>query len=495
MSDDEKRKTDVDDMPADGPFDRQPDPLDRDPLAEDEERRLKAIGGDYNEALSRIKSMTYEEVKEVFNTVARKHLRALEKIADKRPLKPAEADDVRRIREYFHITEARVSVSAAEVQTVEKAPIPADIWKRRRILFPAKSTPKKKTVWATIPETGEKYVSFTAEYGGKIITHRGIVPADVEEKDLPKFGELTDRIYKASVFFQKAQIQKTDSVAWPYVSKAELLRALKFSEDRIENPGKLSKLIDSAFMTLAFFTYEIKDKKTGEVESVAHILDWRRDLAGRGFYFKLNDDHTGLILALMRGERPGRHYIGYPQALLADVPKERRGIFEELVSLAGLKRPHPVFIRTILTKWAGLSIAEAKKKSSAGIDQFLVPIFKEAIERDLIAGYNVEKKSMSNPNRLECKIEFSMPRRKKHHDVDADLLAAMMETWGPEASLFEAGDELEKRRAAKRRQFAATIGKHGPATIRRHFDQAKADPEGEALFWRLVEDSDDGGKV
>jgi len=148
-----------------------------------------------------------------------------------------------------------------------------------------------------------------------------------------------------------------------------------------------------------------------------------------------------------------------------------------------------------LTKWAGLSIAEAKKKSSAGIDQFLVPIFKEAIERDLIAGYNVEKKSMSNPNRLEWKIEFSMPRRKKHHDVDADLLAAMMETWGPEASLFEAGDELEKRRAAKRRQFAATIGKHGPATIRRHFDQAKADPEGEALFWRLVEDSDDGGKV
>ena len=364
------------------------------------------------------------------------------------------------------------------------APVPWDYWKRRRILFPIKSSRKSSLGWVSLP-SGERVISTTADFGNKTVTHRGFIPAGVSEKDLPKFGDLTEKIYRASIFFQKAQVRQTNSVTWPHVTKADLLRVLGYNEDQTTRGGKILSLIDQAYMTLAYFTFEIKDKKSGLVEAVDHILSWRRDTEGHGFYFKLNDAHTRLILSLARGEKLGQAYAGIPIWLLhEDIPNAKRGIFEELISLGGLKRPYPVFVKTILVKWAGLKEAVVNDMSSrAAISDYLTPILLEAKDRGLIKDYAYDLKTTRTDNPLNYKILFGFHYKKRQYAVDAGLLAAMIELWD-QPLLFDNKSTAEKTSEKRRAQLTAVIKKHGPGTISRIFDETKND--GEAAFWRYL---------
>lgn len=433
-----------------------------------------------------LKSITYDEVSELFKIAAREREAEIVAAGAVRPLTEGEADDLKRIRGYFEIHEGHVHVKAAAAEAEEIAPVPYDYWKRLPMLFPKKSSRKAVMSWATLP-SGELVVSTTADYGGKTVTYRGFIPSGVSEKDLPKFGELTNRIYKASIFFQKAQVQKTNNVAWPHVTKAELLKFLKYSDKEISRGGKIFKLIDQAYMTLAFFTFEIKDKRTGQVEEVDHILSWRRDMEGRGFYFKLNDDHTRLIMGLAQGRADAGRYVGLPLWLLREpMPDARRGIFEALVSLGGLVRPYPVLIKTILREWAGMKEADVKKLSEeAKIAPFLSPVLEDAKGRGLIRSWEYERQSTKNRDALSWKIQFYFSAKQKTHAADPDLLAAMLELWG-QADLFTDPAEAEKRRKKKRDIFAATIKKHGAAAVRRIFEETKDAEDGENAFWRAL---------
>mgnify|MGYP007068780597 FL=1 len=252
-----------------------------------------------------LRGVTFDEAQGLFDRAARARLAELSAAADQRTLTDAEAEGLKRIRDHFDIKERRVVVKAVDAMREDVAPVPWDYWKRRRILFPIKSSRKSSLGWVSLP-SGERVISTTADFGNKTVTHRGFIPAGVSEKDLPKFGDLTEKIYRASIFFQKAQVRQTNSVTWPHVTKADLLRVLGYNEDQTTRGGKILSLIDQAYMTLAYFTFEIKDKKTGLVDEIDHILSWRRDTEGRGFYFKLNDAHTRLILSLARGERLGQ---------------------------------------------------------------------------------------------------------------------------------------------------------------------------------------------
>lgn len=441
-----------------------------------------------------VRKLTPAAALEVWDHAMRERLIELSAPGSRGQLSEKEADALRRIKDYlenFEIKDRRVVIKAADALGEDVAPIPWGYWKRRGILFPKKSSPKTAMTWTTL-ENGERVVSTTADIGNKVVTHRGFIPAGVSEKDLPKLGNLTTDIYRASVFFQKAQIRQTNSVTWPHVTKGELLKFLGYDEKQRTRGGKILELIDQAYQTLAFFTFEIKDKKTGQIEEVDHILSWRRDMEGRGFYFKLNDDHTRLILALARGEKIEGHYAGLPLWLLREnMTPAKRGIFEELISLAGLQRPYPVFIKTILTKWAGLSEAEAKRKNSAlALTEFLIPILNEAQDKGLIKGYAYDPRSARINNHLEWKILFSFHYKKKHYAVDPGLFAAMMELWG-QPTLFDDREEAEKRREKKREQFTAIIKKHGAGQIGRIFEATKA--EGEGAFWQKVKGDEGAG--
>jgi hypothetical protein len=431
-----------------------------------------------------LKGFTFDEAQGFFDRAARARLEELSAAADQRTLSEAEAVDLKRIKDHFDIKERRVVVKAVDAMREDIAPIPWDFWKRRRILFPVKSSRKSDLGWVTLP-TGERVVSTTADLGNKTVTHRGFIPAGISEKDLPKFGELTEKIYRASIFFQKAQVRQTNSVTWPHVTKADLLRVLGYKEEQTTRGGKILNLIDQAYMTLAYFTFEIKDKKTGIVEEVDHILSWRRDTEGHGFYFKLNDAHTGLILSLARGEKHGLAYAGIPIWLLRDdMTDAKRGIFEELISLGGLTRPYPVFIKTILLKWAGLKAPVVKNMNSgAELSEYLLPILTEAQDKGLIKGYEYDLKSTRDGNPLNWKILFSFNYKKKHFAVDPDLLAAIMERWG-QPTLFDDREDNEKMTEKRRSQFTAVMKKHGPGKISRLFEETKT--EGEAAFWRYL---------
>ena len=431
-----------------------------------------------------LRGVTFDEAQGLFDRAARARLAELSAAADQRTLTDAEAEDLKRIRDHFDIKERRVVVKAVDAMREDVAPVPWDYWKRRRILFPIKSSRKSSLGWVSLP-SGERVISTTADFGNKTVTHRGFIPAGVSEKDLPKFGDLTEKIYRASIFFQKAQVRQTNSVTWPHVTKADLLRVLGYNEDQTTRGGKILSLIDQAYMTLAYFTFEIKDKKSGLVEAVDHILSWRRDTEGHGFYFKLNDAHTRLILSLARGEKLGQAYAGIPIWLLhEDIPNAKRGIFEELISLGGLKRPYPVFVKTILVKWAGLKEAVVNDMSSrAAISDYLTPILLEAKDRGLIKDYAYDLKTTSTDNPLNYKILFGFHYKKRQYAVDAGLLAAMIELWD-QPLLFDNKSTAEKTSEKRRAQLTAVIKKHGPGTISRIFDETKND--GEAAFWRYL---------
>ncbi|MCX6566910.1 MAG: hypothetical protein NTW38_10915 [Candidatus Aminicenantes bacterium] len=431
-----------------------------------------------------LRGVTFDEAQGLFDRAARARLAELSAAADLRTLTEAEAEDLKRIKDHFDIKERRVVVKAVDAMREDVAPVPWDYWKRRRFLFPIKSSRKASLDWVALP-SGERVVSTTADFGNKTVTHRGFIPAGVSEKDLPKFGELTEKIYRASIFFQKAQVRQTNSITWPHVTKADLLRVLGYNEDQTTRGGKILGLIDQAYMTLAYFTFEIKDKKSGLVEAVDHILSWRRDTEGHGFYFKLNDAHTRLILSLARGEKLGLAYAGIPIWLLhEDIPDAKRGIFEELISLGGLKRPYPVFIKTILVKWAGLKEAAVNNMySGATLSEYLLPILDDAKDRGLIKDYAYDLKSTRDANPLNWKILFSFYYKKRQYAVDPNLLAAMMELWG-QPSLFDNKSTAEKTTEKRRAQLTAVIKKHGPGTISRIFDETKNDSE--AAFWRYL---------
>ncbi len=431
-----------------------------------------------------LRGVTFDEAQGLFDRAARARLAELSAAADQRTLTDAEAEDLKRIRDHFDIKERRVVVKAVDAMREDVAPVPWDYWKRRRILFPIKSSRKSSLGWVSLP-SGERVISTTADFGNKTVTHRGFIPAGVSEKDLPKFGDLTEKIYRASIFFQKAQVRQTNSVTWPHVTKADLLRVLGYNEDQTTRGGKILSLIDQAYMTLAYFTFEIKDKKSGLVEAVDHILSWRRDTEGHGFYFKLNDAHTRLILSLARGEKLGQAYAGIPIWLLhEDIPNAKRGIFEELISLGGLKRPYPVFVKTILVKWAGLKEAVVNDMSSrAAISDYLTPILLEAKDRGLIKDYAYDLKTTRTDNPLNYKILFGFHYKKRQYAVDAGLLAAMIELWD-QPLLFDNKSTAEKTSEKRRAQLTAVIKKHGPGTISRIFDETKND--GEAAFWRYL---------
>jgi len=431
-----------------------------------------------------LRGFTFDEAQGLFDRAARARLAELTAAADQRALSEAEAEDLKRIRDHFDIKERRVVVKAVDAMREDIAPVPWDYWKRRRFLFPVKSSRKADLGWVALP-SGERVVSTTADFGNKTVTHRGFIPAGISEKDLPKFGELTERIYRASIFFQKAQVRQTNSVTWPHVTKADLLRVLGYNEDQTTRGGKILGLIDQAYMTLAYFTFEIKDKKTGRVEEVDHMLSWRRDTEGHGFYFKLNDAHTRLILSLARGEKLGLAYAGYPIWLLhEDMPDTKRGIFEELISLGGLRRPYPVFLKTILVKWAGLKESAVKNMSSgATISEYLIPIFNEAKDKGLIKDYSYELASTRNPNPLNWKILFSFYYKRRQYPVDPDLLAAILEAWA-QPMLFDKKISTEKTTERRRAQLTAIIKKHGPGNISRVFEETKG--QGEAAFWRCL---------
>lgn len=431
-----------------------------------------------------LRGVTFDEAQGLFDRAARARLAELSAAADQRTLTDAEAEGLKRIRDHFDIKERRVVVKAVDAMREDVAPVPWDYWKRRRILFPIKSSRKSSLGWVSLP-SGERVISTTADFGNKTVTHRGFIPAGVSEKDLPKFGDLTEKIYRASIFFQKAQVRQTNSVTWPHVTKADLLRVLGYNEDQTTRGGKILSLIDQAYMTLAYFTFEIKDKKSGLVEAVDHILSWRRDTEGHGFYFKLNDAHTRLILSLARGEKLGQAYAGIPIWLLhEDIPNAKRGIFEELISLGGLKRPYPVFVKTILVKWAGLKEAVVNDMSSrAAISDYLTPILLEAKDRGLIKDYAYDLKTTRTDNPLNYKILFGFHYKKRQYAVDAGLLAAMIELWD-QPLLFDNKSTAEKTSEKRRAQLTAVIKKHGPGTISRIFDETKND--GEAAFWRYL---------
>lgn len=431
-----------------------------------------------------LRGVTFDEAQGLFDRAARARLAELSAAADQRTLTDAEAEDLKRIRDHFDIKERRVVVKAVDAMREDVAPVPWDYWKRRRILFPIKSSRKSSLGWVSLP-SGERVISTTADFGNKTVTHRGFIPAGVSEKDLPKFGDLTEKIYRASIFFQKAQVRQTNSVTWPHVTKADLLRVLGYNEDQTTRGGKILSLIDQAYMTLAYFAFEIKDKKSGLVEAVDHILSWRRDTEGHGFYFKLNDAHTRLILSLARGEKLGQAYAGIPIWLLhEDIPNAKRGIFEELISLGGLKRPYPVFVKTILVKWAGLKEAVVNDMSSrAAISDYLTPILLEAKDRGLIKDYAYDLKTTRTDNPLNYKILFGFHYKKRQYAVDAGLLAAMIELWD-QPLLFDNKSTAEKTSEKRRAQLTAVIKKHGPGTISRIFDETKND--GEAAFWRYL---------
>ena len=431
-----------------------------------------------------LRGVTFDEAQGLFDRAARARLAELSAAADQRTLTDAEAEGLKRIRDHFDIKERRVVVKAVDAMREDVAPVPWDYWKRRRILFPIKSSRKSSLGWVSLP-SGERVISTTADFGNKTVTHRGFIPAGVSEKDLPKFGDLTEKIYRASIFFQKAQVRQTNSVTWPHVTKADLLRVLGYNEDQTTRGGKILSLIDQAYMTLAYFTFEIKDKKSGLVEAVDHILSWRRDKEGHGFYFKLNDAHTRLILSLARGEKLGQAYAGIPIWLLhEDIPNAKRGIFEELISLGGLKRPYPVFVKTILVKWAGLKEAVVNDMSSrAAISDYLTPILLEAKDRGLIKDYAYDLKTTRTDNPLNYKILFGFHYKKRQYAVDAGLLAAMIELWD-QPLLFDNKSTAEKTSEKRRAQLTAVIKKHGPGTISRIFDETKND--GEAAFWRYL---------
>lgn len=431
-----------------------------------------------------LRGVTFDEAQGLFDRAARARLAELSAAADQRTLTDAEAEDLKRIRDHFDIKERRVVVKAVDAMREDVAPVPWDYWKRRRILFPIKSSRKSSLGWVSLP-SGERVISTTADFGNKTVTHRGFIPAGVSEKDLPKFGDLTEKIYRASIFFQKAQVRQTNSVTWPHVTKADLLRVLGYNEDQTTRGGKILSLIDQAYMTLAYFTFEIKDKKSGLVEAVDHILSWRRDTEGHGFYFKLNDAHTRLILSLARGEKLGQAYAGIPIWLLhEDIPNAKRGIFEELISLGGLKQPYPVFVKTILVKWAGLKEAVVNDMSSrAAISDYLTPILLEAKDRGLIKDYAYDLKTTRTDNPLNYKILFGFHYKKRQYAVDAGLLAAMIELWD-QPLLFDNKSTAEKTSEKRRAQLTAVIKKHGPGTISRIFDETKND--GEAAFWRYL---------
>lgn len=381
---------------------------------------------------------------------------------------------------------ARVGVTADEAKGEDILPIPWKYWKNRGILFPKKAGPKHKRAIQKIEATGEHAITTAIDAGTKIITHRGFIPADVKEADLPKFGELTEKIYRAAVAFQKNQVRKTNNVAWPHVGKAELLKYLNYSQEEIGRGGRLFDLVDHAFWTLAFFTFEIKDKKSGQVEEIDHILSWRRDQAGSGFYFRLNDDHTRLILHLARGEQLEGRYASLPAWIVrADIEKRRQGIFEGLISMGGLVRPYPVLIKTILKEWAGMKETEIKKMAEDGkLSAFIPPVLTEAIDKGLLKAWEWEKKSTSVPIRkgtdyLNWKIQFFFFNKLRQYAIDADLLAAMMEAWGN--ALILPAAQVEK----KKKQISAVMKKYGPGQIGRLFDQTKA--EGEKAFWRELE--------
>lgn len=451
-------------------------------------------------SLTYYRSLSPDDLQRLSGELAQVQVRLeeLAATAAQRPLSAAEADELRGIKDHFvgghfEIKDRRIVVRAQDALAVDVAPIPWKHWEKHGILFPKKSSPKTSISWATL-ESGEHVVSMTADLGNKTVTHRGFIPADVSEKDLPKFGELTNKIYLTSIFFQKAQIRQTNSVTWPHVTKGELLKFLGYNEKQRTRGGKILELIDLAFMTLAYFTFEIKDKKSNRVEEIGNILNWRRDMEGRGFYFKLNDEHTNLILALLQGEKTGGRYFSYPRwLLLENMTPAKRGIFEGLISLGRPQRPCSILIKTILIKWAGLSKAEAKKKDSfSAMGEFLNPILNEAQDKELIKDYKTDPKSVKGKgnNPLEWKILFSFHHKKKHFKVDPDLLAAMMELWG-QPTLFDNQEEAEKRRKKKRGQFTGTQTTYGPDAVRRIFDETKE--AGEAAFWRKVKGIEEAG--
>lgn len=373
----------------------------------------------------------------------------------------------------------RINVKAEDALGEDIAPVPWDYWKNRGIIFPKKSTKKNSMTITTIEETGERAITSSLEVGNKIITHRGFIPGDIKTDELPKFGELTEKIYMASIYFQKAQIKKTNYVTWPHVTKADILKFLKRTDDEIKRGGRIFDLIDKAYWTLAFFTFEIKDKKTGQTEEIDHILGWKKDLEGRGFYFKLNDDHTSLIIKLLRGEKAGR-YIGVPAWFLDSPEDYKRKIFEELLSLGGLTRPYPISIKTILKKWARFRVGEIKKmKSNGELTKYITKTLEEAKDKALIKGY--EYTGMKNTNDpLEWKIKFSFYHKGKHFPIDQELLGAMLELWGK--PLFEDKAQAER----KRRQYTALMTKYGPRQIAKIFEETRE--AGENAFWLKVQD-------
>ena len=435
-----------------------------------------------------LKNITYDEALGLHEQLSREREAEIVAAEAQRPLTEIESDTLRRIRDFFSIREGQVVIKSEDAERVNTAPIPWDYWKRRGLLFPKRSTRKSARTITTLPN-GERAISTAVDYGEKVVTYRGFIPSDVSEKDLPKLGNMTDAIYQAAIFFQKAQIRETNSVAWPHVGKAELLRFMGHSEKEIAGGGKKFDLIDQSFQTLAYFVYDIRDKRTGQIEEVSHILSWRRDLKGRGFYFKLNDDHTRLIAALAQGKPDAGRYISLPRWMLQEaMAAEKKGIFEALISLAGMARPFPVLLKTIVREWAGLNESEVEKlRTENKISLLVSPIFKEAQERGLIRDWQYEKKSRSNENPLALKIIFSFHRKQRARPVDADLLAAMLEAWG-QPGLFDDPAEAEKRLKKKRDMFTSAIRRLGAEAVRGIFDGTKDAEDGEAAFWRALDE-------
>lgn len=367
-----------------------------------------------------------------------------------------------------------VRVTVDEAMKEKIIPIPWEYWKNREYLFPHSFT-RREVIVQDIKKTGEKVVIIKRKVGSKIITYKTFISEGVSEKDQPKFGKMTDNLYKALVWSQKTQHHKSGFPAWTYVKLTDLLKLCDYTAD--EAKGKTFALAKNSLQTLSSTIYEIKDEKTGKVLEKENIINYKSSLKGQGFSYILNKDHLRLLTALSMGER-GIKYVGYDTRLQLEgrkMGRQKKKIFEYLQELKGLPRRYPVSIKKIMVQVAGYKLKDVKEMQTQGrLSGILSPILEEAKERGFIAGY--EYKSNGSKDLLDWKVQFTMQRKRRSHPVDLDLVEEIVTMLSE--PLFEDDEKIKNRK----RYVTSSMKKYGVQDIKNAFANSNSPEE----FWKAV---------
>jgi len=373
-----------------------------------------------------------------------------------------------------------VPVTTDEALREEIIPIPWEYWKNLEYLFPHNFT-RREVILQDIKKTKEKVLIIRRKAGSKIITYRTFIPEGVGDTDLPKFGELTDNLYKALIWAQKTQHHKSGFITWANVRLTDLLKLCGYHEE--EAKGRTYFLAKRSLQTLAYTIYEIKDEKTGKILEIENIVSYKSKLKGQGFYYILNKDHLKLLTALSMGER-GIKYLGYDTRLQLEsrkIDKHKRKIFEYLLELKGYSRRYPVTIKKLLVKAAGYTLKEVKEMVAKGkLTDSISTVLREAVRMGYISDYEIVDHSKEDP--LLWKIKFTAARRKRSHPVDHNLVEELIR-WMTQP-LFEDDTQIDR----KRRYVINVIKKYGADPVREAFEQAKEGNRGPEMFWEIIKE-------